>query len=101
MTVHESVVSALESPIRRAAVFPFVGLNGASQFVARGPPRRPPPRAMAPASAAVEIDPRLLRQLEDEYESLKNDSSGARGVETGGLGPSRRPATLRAVSPRS
>eukprot|EP00982_Pelagococcus_subviridis_P016923 31500-Pelagococcus_subviridis.AAC.8 len=32
---------------------------------------------MAPATAAVEIDPRLLRQLEDEYESLKNDRTGA------------------------
>ena len=32
---------------------------------------------MAPDSAAVEIDPRLLRQLEEEYEALKNDSSGA------------------------
>ncbi|EEH57585.1 uncharacterized protein MICPUCDRAFT_46953 [Micromonas pusilla CCMP1545] len=31
---------------------------------------------MAPATAAVEIDPRLLRQLEDEYESLKNDRTG-------------------------
>jgi hypothetical protein len=32
---------------------------------------------MAPNSSAVEIDPRLLRQLEEEYEALKNDSSGA------------------------
>jgi hypothetical protein len=31
---------------------------------------------MAPNSSAVEIDPRLLRQLEEEYEALKNDSSG-------------------------
>ena len=34
-------------------------------------------RTMAPNSSAVEIDPRLLRQLEEEYEALKNDSSGA------------------------
>ena len=32
---------------------------------------------MAPNSSAVEIDPRLLRQLEEEYEALKNASSGA------------------------
>ena len=44
---------------------------------------------MAP-SAAVEIDPRLLRQLEEEYETLKNDSSGARGL----VPPTRASARL-------
>ena len=48
---------------------------------------------MAP-SAAVEIDPRLLRQLEEEYETLKNDSSGARGLGSNG-------ASARLLSPSS
>lgn len=34
------------------------------------------------AAAAVEIDPRLLRQLEEEYESLKSTSAGARPPPT-------------------
>jgi hypothetical protein len=49
---------------------------------------------MAP-SAAVEIDPRLLRQLEEEYETLKNDSSGARGLV------SPTPASARLLIPVS
>ena len=49
---------------------------------------------MAP-SAAVEIDPRLLRQLEEEYETLKNDSSGARGLV------SPTPASARLLIPIS
>ena len=46
------------------------------------------------ASAAVEIDPRLLRQLEEEYESLKSTSSGARRRHHPAI-PPRRPANLK------
>ena len=49
---------------------------------------------MAPNSSAVEIDPRLLRQLEEEYEALKNASSGASRVRDE-TRPSSRPRPRR------
>ena len=53
---------------------------------------RPQREAMGPkaAAAAVEIDPRLLRQLEEEYESLKSTSAGARPPPTRDTPPAIR-----------
>lgn len=51
---------------------------------------------MAPNSSAVEIDPRLLRQLEDEYEELKNASTGASLCDE--TRPSSRPRLHTGIS---